>query len=113
MYRLIFILALLGHLAVAGAQAPPVDDPDPADADPSLEAPPEPAPEDAARPADDPSQADSADPEPADPMLTDDTLAGPAAAVEEDSAIQATAEEEFNPDEEISEDYPVPLPSDI
>jgi hypothetical protein len=38
---------------------------------------------------------------------------GPGALVEEDSAIAASAEEEFDPDEEISEDYPVPLPSDI
>jgi hypothetical protein len=49
----------------------------------------------------------------ADEVPVDDSLAGPAATVEEDSAIEASAQEEFNPDEEISEDYPVPLPSDI
>ena len=37
----------------------------------------------------------------------------PGALIEEDAAIAASAEEEFDPDEEISEDYPVPLPSDI
>jgi len=45
--------------------------------------------------------------EPIDPM------AGLESAVEEDAAVQASAEEEFTPDQEISEDYPVPLPSDI
>ncbi len=28
-------------------------------------------------------------------------------------AVEARADEEFDPDEEISEDYPIPLPSDI
>jgi len=37
----------------------------------------------------------------------------PAAGVEEDATVAASAQDEFNPDEEISEDYPVPLPSDI
>lgn len=37
----------------------------------------------------------------------------PGALVEEDARVAASAEEEFDPDEEISEDYPVPLPSDI
>jgi hypothetical protein len=32
---------------------------------------------------------------------------------EEDPEFEATADEEFDPDDEISEDYPVPLPSDI
>ena len=39
--------------------------------------------------------------------------AGPESVVEEDPDFEATAEGEFNPDDEISEDYPVPLPSDI
>ena len=34
-------------------------------------------------------------------------------ALEEDPFIEATADEVFEPDDEISEDYPVPLPSDI
>jgi hypothetical protein len=33
--------------------------------------------------------------------------------VEEDPGVEASANEEFTPDDEISEDYPVPLPSDI
>lgn len=37
----------------------------------------------------------------------------PGSLVEEDARVAASAEEEFDPDEEISEDYPVPLPSDI
>jgi len=33
--------------------------------------------------------------------------------VEEDPDVEARADDVFTPDEEISEDYPVPLPSDI
>lgn len=33
--------------------------------------------------------------------------------VEEDASVEAKADEEFTPGDEISEDYPVPLPSDI
>jgi hypothetical protein len=33
--------------------------------------------------------------------------------VEENPGVEARADEVFTPDEEISEDYPVPLPSDI
>ena len=36
-----------------------------------------------------------------------------AITVEEDPAIEASADEEFTPGDEISEDYPIPLPSDI
>jgi hypothetical protein len=39
--------------------------------------------------------------------------AGPESVVEPDPDFEASADEEFNPDDEISEDYPVPLPSDI
>jgi hypothetical protein len=39
--------------------------------------------------------------------------AGIEAAVEEDPAIEASADEEFTPGDEISEDFPIPLPSDI
>ena len=38
---------------------------------------------------------------------------GPQASVEEDADIRASADEVFEPDDEIPEDYPVPLPSDI
>ncbi len=39
----------------------------------------------------------------------------PAQETEDEEALgePLSAEEDFNPDEEISEDYPVPLPSDI
>jgi hypothetical protein len=40
-------------------------------------------------------------------------FAGPETIEEDDSDIEATAEGEFKPGDEISEDYPVPLPSDI
>lgn len=39
--------------------------------------------------------------------------ADPESVVEPDPDFEASADEEFNPDDEISEDYPVPLPSDI
>jgi hypothetical protein len=45
--------------------------------------------------------------------ITENVSEDPGALIEEDPAIAASAEEEFDPDEEISEDYPVPLPSDI
>jgi hypothetical protein len=40
-------------------------------------------------------------------------LAGPETIEEDDSDVEASAEGEFKPGDEISEDYPVPLPSDI
>jgi hypothetical protein len=47
----------------------------------------------------------------ADPA--DETMSDPADLVEEDPALEAKADDEFTPEDEISEDYPVPLPSDI
>ena len=41
------------------------------------------------------------------------TEAGPESDGEADSIAEASVEEEFTPGDEISEDYPVPLPSDI
>ena len=38
---------------------------------------------------------------------------GPQASVEENADIRASADDVFEPDDEIPEDYPVPLPSDI
>jgi hypothetical protein len=38
---------------------------------------------------------------------------GPEVKEEEDSAFEASADEEFTPVDEIPEDYPVPLPADI
>jgi hypothetical protein len=135
--KLLLTLMLLGQWAVAIAQAPPGDDPEPGAATPPAEAPPDlPAEEDATAgdesadagtvevdPADEAAEVVSADaeatvgePEDAaaeDAAAADDALDGPGALVEEDPAVEATAQEEFDPDEEISEDYPVPLPSDI
>ena len=37
----------------------------------------------------------------------------PEGAVEENAGIEASAKEEFEPGDEISEDFPVPLPADI
>lgn len=48
-----------------------------------------------------------------DAATVDDAGSGPEAIVEEDMAIEATADEVFEPGDEISEDYPIPLPSDI
>jgi hypothetical protein len=50
-----------------------------------------------------------AEPDPEDENGEDSVPEG----VEEDEMISVSAEEEFEPGEEISEDYPVPLPSDI
>jgi len=107
-------LLMLASWAVAMAQAPPVDTPAGA-ADTGLQALPcvpagEAAPAGGGQgttgqppvPCEEPEAADVADAD-----------AGPAAAVEEDPGIEASANEEFTPDDEISEDYPVPLPSDI
>jgi hypothetical protein len=41
------------------------------------------------------------------------TGAGPEAIGEDDFDVEASADGEFKPGDEISEDYPVPLPSDI
>ena len=40
-------------------------------------------------------------------------VADPETIEEDDSDVEASAEGEFKPGDEISEDYPVPLPSDI
>jgi len=40
-------------------------------------------------------------------------VAGPEVIAEEDSGAEASVEEVFQPGDEISKDYPVPLPSDI
>lgn len=39
--------------------------------------------------------------------------AGQEASVEEDPDVEASVEDVFEPGDEISEDYPVPLPADI
>jgi len=107
-----FLLAFLLCGAVSGleAQDPPAGDAG-ADASAAAEAA-------AAGSAEGPELQDPepADPEPAEEAVSaaaQDLPEDPGALVEEDPAIAASAEEEFDPDEEISEDYPVPLPSDI
>ena len=90
--------------ATAAAQAPPAGDPVPP-CDPATE------------PCEDslPDSEAIADPAAEDEagMSDPDFEGGPQAAVEEDSAIEASADEVFTPGDEISEDYPIPLPSDI
>jgi hypothetical protein len=105
-----FLLAFLLCGAVSGLQAqdPPAGNAG-ADASAAAEAA-------AAGPGEGAELQDPADREPAEEAVSaaaQDLPEDPGALVEEDPAIAASAEEEFDPDEEISEDYPVPLPSDI
>ena len=62
-----------------------------------------------------PPVEDETDTVQAEEQLAEEAEAVPdlAEGVELDPAVEARADEEFNPDEEISEDYPIPLPSDI
>ena len=48
-----------------------------------------------------------------DPEAPGEIVAGLETTGEDDSDMEASAEGEFKPGDEISEDYPVPLPSDI
>ena len=86
-------LALLGFSSLAMAQTPPVEGSSGAAA--------------AADPAVAPDEAEADIDQAAQEMSDLSDL------VEEDSDVEARADEVFTPDEEISEDYPVPLPSDI
>jgi hypothetical protein len=56
------------------------------------------------------AQAPCEEPETAAAPPVEEDLAD---VVEEDPFIEASADEVFEPGDEISEDYPVPLPSDI
>lgn len=62
-------------------------------------------------------EANSAAEAAGDRQIPADTAASPPVAEEtedeETPGEPLSAEEDFNPDEEIPEDYPVPLPSDI
>jgi hypothetical protein len=64
-----------------------------------------------------PCEEQSPDATPGEEQLTAEETGGidvdPEASGEEDSVVEASAEDEFKPGDEISEDYPVPLPSDI
>jgi hypothetical protein len=86
-------LALLGFSSMAMAQTPPVEGNSGAAT--------------AADPAAAPDEAEANIDQAAQDMSDLSDL------VEEDSDVEARADEVFTPDEEISEDYPVPLPSDI
>lgn len=119
------LTVLLGVWAAVDAQAPPGELPAVGDAPPEESVDATAAPEEALDTAamaeepaaDEPVEEMDASEEPlADGLPADapgEFVAGPEAAVEENPAVQASAGEEFTPDDEISEDYPVPLPSDI
>jgi hypothetical protein len=90
---LLLTLLLLMCAATAAAQTPPAAE----DVDDAVAGEAETAPSGEARPAETDGQA----------------MSNPADLVEEDPGLEAKADEEFTPEDEISEDYPVPLPSDI
>jgi hypothetical protein len=96
---IIAALALLGISTAVLAQAQP------AQVDSGTSAP--------AEPATEPGEDAAAD----EPVATDDQavqeISDLSDLVEEDASVEAKADEEFTPGDEISEDYPVPLPSDI
>jgi hypothetical protein len=96
----VLIAALSATWATAFAQAPPIEEEAPP-CDPATESCDDSLTDSEAAAAD---QAGMPDP---------DLEGGPQAAVEEDPAIEASADEVFTPGDEISEDYPIPLPSDI
>lgn len=113
--RHLLLGALLGGWGLALAQNPPVEGA-PAGPDAGSTAQP-------CVPAEDgggtgaATEADEAEAAPCgeadDGAAADDASLGPAAVVEEDMSIEATADDVFKPVDEISEDYPIPLPSDI
>ena len=113
--RGMLLSVLLGGWAPAMAQAPPGDD-SPAAAIAGGEVQPcVPAADAAAATGEPGDAAQEAAPceEPDGAPEPGDADSGPQAAVEEDLAVQASADEVFTPGDEISEDYPIPLPSDI
>ena len=98
--RILVLSALVGGWAQATAQSPP-DSGQVEPCDPATE------PCEERVPALETVEAPSTDPS------SETAEAGMEAAVEEDPAIEASADEEFTPGDEISEDFPIPLPSDI
>ncbi len=124
MKRIVVCMLLVGW-AVAIAQAPP-DEKQAAGADAGEQDPPcvPIAKTDSPDGEQEEAVADSVPCEERDPEATPDEeqpsaetpgeiAAGPEPGGEHESDVEASAEEEFNPGDEISEDYPVPLPSDI
>jgi hypothetical protein len=65
-----------------------------------------------AQPVEEPPAAAAADEQVLE-ELPGESAAGTEADKEEESAVQASPEDVFRPGDEISEDYPVPLPADI
>jgi hypothetical protein len=116
-------LLLLGIWAVANAQAPPDKEPAPAaDAGgqalpcvPATDAPQAPAGK--SGPLERQTERTGPAAVPCEEQLSTgaagETVAGPEASVEDDPDADASAEDVFTPGDEISEDYPVPLPADI
>ena len=98
--RLLVLFALVGGWTPATAQTPP-DGGQIEPCDPATE------PCEEQVPALETGEAPSTDPS------SETAETGIEAAVEEDPAIEASADEEFTPGDEISEDFPIPLPSDI
>ena len=112
--RHLLLGALLGGWALAQAQAPP-GQATPNASDPGSDALPC-VPADAVGETEADAETDGAVAAPCEEpeeAAAEDAGGGPQAAVEEDMAIEASADEVFRPDDEISEDYPIPLPSDI
>ena len=110
MKRLLLILSLLVS-AAAFAQTPPADASG-AEADPARPC----VSGEESGPLEDGKLPDGAAREPCQEPETDTAPAAGeelADVVEEDPFIEASADEVFEPGDEISEDYPVPLPSDI
>jgi hypothetical protein len=113
MKRVLLILSLLVS-AAAFAQTPPADASG-AEADMADPARPCVSGEESG-PLEDGELPDGAAREPCQEPETDTAPAAGeelADVVEEDPFIEASADEVFEPGDEISEDYPVPLPSDI
>jgi hypothetical protein len=98
--RYCLLSALLGGLTPAIAQTPP----DAVQAEPC---------DPATEPCEDQSPAAESGETPDAGQPADTAESGLEAVVEEDPAIEASADEVFTPGDEISEDYPIPLPSDI
>ena len=101
-------LLLLGIWAAAAAQAPPGEEPAVAAevAETEVQALP-------CVPADDRPQASDGETGPLDSEAEDAGQAIEPCEEEVFEDVEASVEEEFKPGDEISEDYPVPLPADM
>lgn len=113
--RLVLLTCLLGSLP-AFAQSPPDEEAPPDQATASADRC-EPAGSGASEAdgvqRDGPDRESEPCPAEADELAEIEVEADMRSIVEEDPSVKASADEVFQPGEEISEDYPVPLPSDI